>query len=230
MTKRRPSWSDCRRWAAALCGLLLLNLPPAAWAAGKKPAARPPAAAHKAKGQSRKPARPARRSGQHSPPPEAAVGPAEIVDPQTGGLRGSASFYGRHFHGRRTSTGERFDSKQFTAASNHFPLGAMVAVRRLDSGLCAIVKINDRMHAGQRRRVIDVSRSVAEYLGMIRAGVVLVRVAPLPAGWRERGLGACSAAFDAGEDPLGGLEPKAPLPSGRGRPSVLPDFGDSPGG
>jgi hypothetical protein len=47
---------------------------------------------------------------------------------------------------------------------------------RLDNERCAIVKVNDRMHARHRRRVIDVSLGVAEYLDMVRAGVVLVRV------------------------------------------------------
>ena len=58
-------------------------------------------------------------------------------------------------------------------------------MRRLDNDRCAIVKVNDRMHAKHRKRIIDVSRGVAEYLDMIRAGVVLVRVAPLKGNWRN---------------------------------------------
>ena len=138
-------------------------------------------------------------------------GAAEILDAV--GLHGAASFYGRGFQGRKTSSGERFDARQFTAASNHFPLGSMVAVRRPDNDdLCAIVKINDRM-AGHRQRIIDVSRSVADYLDMIRAGVVLVRVAPLKAGWGAQGLSACHAAF----------EPEIEC-ADCGRPPGLPDF------
>lgn len=132
--------------------------------------------------------------------PEAATGPADILDSDTIGLRGQASFYGTGFQGRRTSTGERFDIRQFTAASNHFPLGSWVAVRRLDNGQCVIVKINDRMHARHRRRVIDVSRGVAEYLGMLQAGVVLVRVAAVREDQREQGLAGCHAAFEAEPD------------------------------
>lgn len=128
--------------------------------------------------------------------PASEVVTAELDDDESFGLRGHASFYGHGFQGRKTSTGERFDVRQFTAASNRFPLGTRVAVRRLDDGRCAIVKINDRMHTAHRKRVIDVSRSVAEYLGMIRAGVVLVRVARLKDGGAELGDAACQGAFE----------------------------------
>ncbi|MCB4361137.1 septal ring lytic transglycosylase RlpA family protein [Quatrionicoccus australiensis] len=142
---------------------------------------------------------------------------AEMKDDAATGLHGAASFYAYGFHGRRTATGEIFKVKDFTAASNHFPLGTMVAVRRLDSNLCAIVKVNDRMHAKHRKRIIDVSRGVAEYLDMIRAGVVLVRVAALRPDWREQGLGACQAAF----------EPVSECPS-CAQPPRLPDFAGEP--
>mgnify|MGYP000449839003 FL=1 len=58
-------------------------------------------------------------------------------------------------------------------------------------------KVNDRMHAKHRKRIIDVSRGVAEYLDMVRAGVVFVRVAPLKKGRNESGSGACRMAFEA---------------------------------
>ncbi len=115
----------------------------------------------------------------------------------TPGLRGSASFYGQGFQGRRSASGERFDMRAFTAASNHFPLGSWVAVQRLDNERCAIVRVNDRMHARHQRRIIDVSRSVASYLDMVRAGVVMVRVAPLKS--IDRAAKHCQAAFEETE-------------------------------
>lgn len=127
--------------------------------------------------------------------PGAEVGLADVLDHGGPGLHGLASFYGHGFQGRRTSTGERFDVREFTGASNHFPLGSRVAVRRLDDARCAIVRINDRMHGLHRRRVVDVSRSAAEYLGMIRAGVVLVRVAAVVGEGRDDA--ACLSAFAA---------------------------------
>ena len=167
-----------------VCGLALLNLPAPLWAAHT--AAGKPVAAKKT------PQKKLAKQPDRRPSPE--FGTAEIVESDLTGLHGSASFYGRDFHGRRTATGETFDLRGFTAASNRFPLGTWVAVRRLDNDRCAIVKINDRMHAKHRKRIIDVSRSVAEYLDMIRAGVVLVRVAPLKDTQRD-GL-SCAAAFE----------------------------------
>ena len=198
VTKRRPWWSDIARWAAAFCcGLLLCQAPSTVWAAGKQTTVKP-ASARQTPKAARKPAPLAL--------PVSDFWPADILDDDAPGRHGQASFYGKGFQGRKTSTGERFDVRQFTAASNHFPLGALVAVRRVDNDRCAIVKINDRMHARHRRRVIDVSLATAEYLGMLRAGVVFVRVAPLKAD------GACQAAF----------EPEAPCVSCGETPSRLP--------
>ncbi len=123
---------------------------------------------------------------------------------------GLASFYSNRFHGRKTATGERFDKKQFTAASNHFPLGSHVAVLRPASGLCVIVRINDRMHHRQRGgRVIDLSAAAADYLEMLKEGIVQVRLAHLPDNWRERGPQACGEAFTAAN------------PAPRGEPGLL---------
>jgi len=188
VTKRRPWWSDSLRQAACLiCGLLLLNfsLPLQAAEKSRQKSAQPKKTAG-AKAAKKKPV-PAYQSTE--------IGTAEIVESETTGLRGSASFYGKDFNGRRTATGETFDLRSFTAASNRFPLGSWVAVRRLDSDRCAVVKVNDRMHARHRRRIIDVSRGVAEYLDMVRAGVVLVRVAPLKGDARDDQ--SCQAAFEA---------------------------------
>jgi len=127
-------------------------------------------------------------------------GGAAIVD-------GLASFYSNRFHGRKTASGERFDKKQFTAASNHFPLGSHVAVWRPGSELCVIVRINDRMHPRQRGgRVIDLSAAAADYLEMLKEGIVQVRIAHLPDNWRQRGPQACSDAVAGNEAKPAGPE------------------------
>jgi len=210
--KRRPLWSDRLRWVIALvCSLLLLTMS-AAWAKGNGSSTKKAvtSSAHKSSSRhsvakaGKKPGRSvvrhARTLGRNntkhrnheSGEPE--ILSAEIKDDQETGLRGMASFYAYGFQGRRTATGEVFRVQDFTAASNRFPLGTMVAVRRLDTNRCAIVKVNDRMHPKHRKRIIDVSRGVAEYLDMIRAGVVLVHVARLKGS--ERSNGACHAAFE----------------------------------
>jgi rare lipoprotein A len=180
VTKRRPWWSDFLiRAAAIICSLLLVG-PALAAPPGKK----------------------ATESAS------TAFGMADVLGADAPGLQGSASFYGSGFQGRRTASGDRFDARAFTAASNRFPLNSWVAVQRPDNDRCAIVKINDRMHARHRKRIIDVSRGVAEYLGMVRAGVVLVRVAPIKGARTEAN---CHAAFEPDEAEVRhGQPPKLP--------------------
>ncbi len=197
MTKLRPSWSKwLARAAACACGLLLLlQAPSPVWATGKKTGGKPPVK-KLVKLEAKKVSK-GKVSAKSAPKllSQVETGVVDILDYDVPGLRGTASFYGRGFHGRKTSTGERFDQREFTAASNHFPLNTLVAVQRMDNSRCAIVKVNDRMHARHRRRIIDVSTGVAEYLDMIRTGVVLVRVAPI-LGRKAHGEEACRAAFE----------------------------------
>lgn len=108
----------------------------------------------------------------------------EDLSPETiesKGLRGKASFYGPRFQGRKTASGEIFSNKLFTAASNLIPLGTLVAVKRPDTNLCVVVKVNDRMHPRHRARVIDLSQNAARYLEMVREGVVKVQIMKVPA-------------------------------------------------
>lgn len=96
---------------------------------------------------------------------------------------GLASHYGSRLHGRKTASGERLDRMLFTAASNRFPLGSTVLVRRPGNDACAIVRVNDRMSRQHRIRVIDVTHEVGRHLGMLQAGVVRVEVFLLSADW-----------------------------------------------
>ena len=142
-------------------------------------------------------------------------------------VEGLASYYGNKFHGRKTASGEVFDKTQFSAASNRFPLGSRVAVLRPANGLCAVVRINDRMPRRHRARVIDVSKSVADYLEMRQAGVVKVRLALLDASLQARGHLACADAFAASA-------PESAAAVGAGgdvgyNPSGMINLGPSPG-
>lgn len=110
---------------------------------------------------------------------------------------GLASYYGGKFNGRRTASGEVFDKTEFTAASNRFPLGSMLAVRRPANGLCAIVRVNDRMHRRLKLRIIDVSKSAASSLDLVQIGVSRVQVVPLGDNWAQQGTEVCARAFAA---------------------------------
>ena len=88
---------------------------------------------------------------------------------------GVASWYGKKFHGRRTSSGEKYDMMGMTAAHRTLPLPTYVKVRNLASGKSVIVKVNDRgpfLH----NRVIDLSYAAAAKLGVVTTGTALVEV------------------------------------------------------
>jgi len=89
--------------------------------------------------------------------------------------RGAASWYGRKFHGRRTSSGETYDMFAMTAAHRTLPLPSYVRVTNLRNGRSVVVKINDRgpfLH----NRLIDLSYAAAYKLGIIGTGTGLVDV------------------------------------------------------
>ena len=91
---------------------------------------------------------------------------------------GIASYYADRFHGRRTASGEPYDRNAMTAAHRRLPFGTHVRVTNLANGQAVDVRINDRgpFVAG---RVIDVSYAAARKLGMLKRGVVKVRLVPL---------------------------------------------------
>lgn len=95
---------------------------------------------------------------------------------------GTASWYGRDHHGKRTANGERFDMDAISAAHPTLPMPSYVEVTVLQTGRRATVRINDRgpFAAG---RIIDLSRGAARRLGIERDGTARVRVRRVfPAG------------------------------------------------
>lgn len=90
-------------------------------------------------------------------------------------LRGKASWYGPHFDGKQTASGEVFDQEKFTAAHKTLPLGSKAIVTNLQNGNSVEVEINDR-GPYVRERVIDVSYAAARELGLIESGVAPVRI------------------------------------------------------
>jgi len=93
-------------------------------------------------------------------------------------LEGYASWYGGKFHGRKAFSGENFDKFKYTAASKHFGMHTYLLVRNLENGEEVVVRVNDR-GPYKKGRIIDLSRSAAEKLGMLKKGVAKVQVMPL---------------------------------------------------
>lgn len=89
--------------------------------------------------------------------------------------QGTASYYGKKFQGRRTSSGEIFHLDSLTAAHKRLPFGTVVRVINLKNGSSVVVRINDRLPSYSKRQ-IDVSRAAAERLEMIRDGLAQVRI------------------------------------------------------
>jgi rare lipoprotein A len=117
------------------------------------------------------PSEPPERS---DPPPPSPGGQGQAGSPDEVGL---ASWYGKAFAGRPTSSGERFDPKLLTAAHKKLPFGTWVEVRRVDTGRSVRVRINDRGPNGHAaHRIIDLSERAATELDMKSAGVVRVEL------------------------------------------------------
>ncbi|TYP00015.1 rare lipoprotein A [Geothermobacter ehrlichii] len=97
---------------------------------------------------------------------------------------GIASWYGRKFHGRKTSNGEIYDMYAMTAAHKTLPLGVYVRVTNRRNGRQAVVRINDRgpFVAG---RIIDLSYAAARQLDIVETGTAPVRIEAL--GYRADG-------------------------------------------
>jgi rare lipoprotein A len=90
-------------------------------------------------------------------------------------VRGIASWYGKRYHGQRTSTGEIYDMYAMTAAHTILPLPSYARVTHLGNGKSVVVRINDRgpFHSD---RVIDLSYAAAKRLGIVGAGSAQVEV------------------------------------------------------
>ena len=88
---------------------------------------------------------------------------------------GMATYYANKFHGRKTASGERLDNKKLTAAHPTLPFGTQVRVTALRNNQSVIVKINDR-GPFTKGYIIDITRSAADELDLVREGVGKVKV------------------------------------------------------
>lgn len=98
--------------------------------------------------------------------------------------RGTASWYGKKFHGKRTSSGEPYDMFAMTAAHRTLPLPSYVRVTNLRNGKSVVVRVNDRgpfLHG----RLIDLSYAAAYKLGIIGKGTGNVEVTAISGDSRQ---------------------------------------------
>jgi rare lipoprotein A len=107
-----------------------------------------------------------------------------LVAVQPFSQRGMASWYGKRFHGQKTSSGERYDMYAMTAAHPTLPIPSYARVTRVATGRSVVVRVNDRgpFHAG---RIIDLSYAAAFRLGLIGVGSGEVQVEAIIPGKSE---------------------------------------------
>jgi len=109
----------------------------------------------------------------HRPPPFAPVrATSGMLSGTPMASQGLASFY---TEGSRTASGERFDTHQLTAAHPTLPFGTRLRVTNVATGRSVTVRVNDR-GPYVPGRIVDVSYSAAESLGMVGRGVAKVKL------------------------------------------------------
>ena len=169
-TRRRPhrlAWRSVGRWAVILGGLCLLVHGCQSVSTSRPSPSTPSAPPGYPK--------PYRVDGQwYQPLPDAA------------GFRqqGTASWYGRQFHGRRTSNGEVYNMYGVSAAHKTLPFGTVVRVHNLRNNQQLDVRINDR-GPFVKNRIIDLSYGAAQKLGVVGPGTAPVEIVVLAAPARS---------------------------------------------
>jgi len=132
--------------------------------------------------------------------------------------RGMASWYGRRFHGKPTSSGEPYDMYKMSAAHPTLPIPSYARVTNLANGRSVVVRINDRgpFHPG---RVIDLSYAAAHRLGYASRGSTEVLVEAIRPGETVEEQAASTGAPTAA--PPQATASASPMPKAAQRPEGL---------
>ena len=155
---------------------------------------------------------------------------APVVNDDPMRERGLASWYGRKFHGQKTSSGEVYDMFAMTAAHKTLPIPSYAKVTSVANGRSVVVRVNDRgpFHDG---RVIDLSYAAAAKLGIANPGSGLVDVERVFARDATR-LAAAAAAPAAPAPPATVVTPlaSAALPTPQAAGIATPLLATGPSG
>jgi len=145
------------------------------------------------------------------------------LDEQPLRQRGRGSWYGRKFHGQRTSSGEPYDMYKMTAAHPTFPIPSYARVTNLTNGNKVIVRVNDRgpFHSD---RIIDLSYTAALKLGYIGHGsaeLEVERILPDEIRQMELARNAGTPSTLAAETPGAATARTSLLPAAMSAPSSV---------
>jgi rare lipoprotein A len=150
--------------------------------------------------------------------------------------RGIATWYGRRYHGKPTSSGEPYDMYAMTAAHTTLPIPSYARVTNLKNGKSVVVRVNDRGPFVDGR-IVDLSYTAAHRIGVLAGGSALVEVESILPDGTGRMVAAAppqpvapapkpesaplAAALDA-EPPVTPLAAAEPPPAVPDRPPVAP--------
>lgn len=93
----------------------------------------------------------------------------------TGVTKGKATYYGEHWTGRLTASGERFHADSMTCAHKTLPFGTLLEVTDLNTKQKLTVKVNDRLPKSSGV-LIDLTYGTAKKFGMLKKGVIKVSI------------------------------------------------------
>ena len=85
------------------------------------------------------------------------------------------TYYAKKFEGRKTTSGERYQGKKYTAAHRTLPFGTIVTVKNLSNGKVVEVRINDR-GPFSKKFSLDLSQIAAKELGIYKLGYARVEI------------------------------------------------------
>ena len=137
--------------------------------------------------------------------------------------RGIGSWYGKKFHGQKTSSGELYDMYKMTAAHPTLPIPSYARVTNLGTGVQVIVRVNDRgpFHSS---RIIDLSYTAALKLGYLGKGSSELEVERLLPDEIERivAAGRQGRSGAVAESVQAVVAPSPPTPVPRIEPAPIP--------
>ncbi len=148
--------------------------------------------------------------------------PMATLTPYT--ARGVGSWYGRKFHGQKTSSGEIYDMYGMSAAHPTLPIPSYARVSNPANGKSVVVRVNDRgpFHSG---RLIDLSYAAAWKLGYIGNGSSLLEVESILPGGSPLAAGRPPAAAD----PIALLARQSGQATAKPAPAPLPEVKEARG-
>jgi len=132
-----------------------------------------------------------------------------LVTPGPYRRQGTASWYGRKFHGQRTSSGEVYDMFALTAAHPTLPIPSYARIVNLHNGRSIVVRINDRGPFSSGR-IMDVSYATAHRLGFVQEALANIEVESIVPATTAAGPGSVAPALTLGAAPE--IKTEAALP------------------